>query len=49
MNTEVKLTKSELQDIWSALAYFISNYPDKGSEITKNEMRKIIKKIRGGK
>lgn len=49
MNTKVKLTEDELQDIWSALAYFISRYPDEGCTETKKAMKKIIKKIRGKK
>lgn len=47
MNTKVKLTEDELQDIWSALGYFIREYPNEGATQTKKAMKKIIKKIRG--
>jgi hypothetical protein len=49
MNTKVKLNEDELQDIWSALAYFIKHYPDDGAKITKSAMAKIIIKIRKSK
>lgn len=49
MNTKAKFTEEELQDIWSALSFFVSTYPNKGSSQTKAAMMKIIKKIRGVK
>lgn len=47
MNTKVKLTEQELEDIWSALGYFIREYPNDGATETKRAMKRIIKKIRG--
>lgn len=49
MNLNVKLTEDELQDVWSALSYFIREYPNEGATKTKRAMRLIIKKIRGKK
>lgn len=46
MNTKVKFTEQELQDIWSALEYFIRVYPEVGARATKHAMKLIIKKIR---
>lgn len=42
---EVKFTKDELEDILSALSYFIRRYPDEGATETKAAMKKIFKKI----
>ncbi len=49
MNVNVKLTADELEDVWSALSYFIREYPNEGCRETKKAMKKIIKKIRGKK
>lgn len=48
MNTKVKFNEQELQDIWSALSYFVTmTYFDDGAKETRKAMRKIIKKILG--
>lgn len=40
------LNRQELEDIWSALSYFISEYPDEGSRMVKASMKRIALKIR---
>lgn len=42
----LKLNDEELNDIWSALGYFVREYPNKGAVQTKKAMNKIIKKVR---
>lgn len=37
----------ELEDIMSALDFFIAEYPNKGSAKTKAAMKKILKKMWG--
>lgn len=46
MNTKAKFNEEELQDIWSALQYFITVNHFDGAKETRKAMRKIIKKIR---
>lgn len=47
MNTKVKFTEQELEDIWSALQFFCDHkYNDAGCVETRKAMRKIIQKIR---
>jgi hypothetical protein len=42
----MKLSNQEINDLLSALSFFISKYPDKkGSKITRVEMAKLAKRL----
>ena len=42
---KIELTKQEIDDITSAISFFVDKYPKKGSLETRRDMQKLINKI----